>query len=550
MESENRLVNYMKELSILVNQAISAGRDGVLFENKIKETCSLVATMIDNKDAYQEGHTHRKAVYAEALAEKLGLDNAQRNTVQLATLLHDIGKLGIGDEILLKQGGLSPEELKTIKKHPLIGERILMPVGFSWNLLCAVRSHHEAIDGNGYPDGLKGEEIPVEARIIKIVDAFGAMIEDRPYRKALPVNIAIKELKEGRGKGFDGDMVDMFVQIVQEKSFSEIEEIIKDFPRTPRKKILVVDDDPFICEVIKTGLEKENFEVITASCGSEALRKTYYTLPDLVILDIMLPDMNGYEICKRLSLDPRTSGVPILVLTIRDISEEVIAFENGAVDFINKPFEFPSLLAHIQAHLKRFDQSKSFNPLTGMPGRTVIELELKKKLEKKDTSFALMCVDIDGFKGFNDYYGFLRGDSVIKLVAQILSESIKVCGDEKSFIGHNGGDDFVLIVNKDKADAICKEIISRFDTRIKELYHPADIERGYTIIRDREGRMNINPILTISIGVVFNTEKQHFKRPLDIFDAASQMMEYAKSLPNSTYYKDEGLIENIFFDNT
>ena len=532
MQVENNLISYMKDLSILVNQSVINGGYDPLLKNRIREDCSFLATIIDSTDAYQEGHAQRKAGYAAALACQLGLNEIQQETVSLAALLHDIGKLGLDADLLLKMGSLSPEELKIIRKHPLLSERILMPLGFSWDLLCAVRSHHECPKGNGYPDGLQNNEIPVEASIIKIIDAFGAMIDNRPYRNALPITKAISELEKGKGIEFDGDIANVFITMLQEKGLNGIDEISKSFPIAPRKKILVVDDDPFICDIIRIKLEQENFEVITASHGSEALRKAYYVLPDMVILDIMLPDMNGYEICKRLSMDPRTSGVPILVLTVRDISEEVIAFENGAVDFINKPFELSSLLAHINAHLKRFDKTRLLNPLTGLPVRTIIDAEIKKRLANREKSFALMCIDINGLKSFNDFYGFLQGDKVIKLIAKILETSI-----ETGFIGHNGGDDFVVILEPKMVDTACQKIISLFDEKIHELYHPANEGRGYSLMQELDRRLNTSPILTISIGVAVNGEKQLFKRPLDIFDAASEMMEYSKSLQGSAYHK-------------
>lgn len=529
-QAENNLITYMKDLSILVNQsAINSGHDALL-KNRIKENCSYLATIIDNNDDYQEGHAQQKAGYAEFLASQLGLNEIQQETVSLAALLHDIGKLGLDADLLLKVGSLSSEELKIIRKHPLLSERILMPLGFSWDLLRAVRSHHECPKGNGYPDGLQNNEIPIEASIIKIIDAFGAMIDNRPYRKALPITEAINELEKGKGTEFDGDITNVFIKMLQGKGLNGIDQIGKGFPIAPRKKILVVDDDPSICSIIGTKLEHENFEVIIATHGSEALRKAYYVLPDMVILDIMLPDMNGYEICKRLSMDPRTSGIPILVLTVRDVSEEVIAFENGAIDFITKPFELSSLLSHINAHLKRFDKTMLLNPLTGLPVRTIIDAEIKKRLANREKPFALMCIDINRLKSFNDFYGFLQGDNVIKLVAEILQTSV-----ETEFIGHNGGDDFVVILEPKIIDEVCQRIISLFDEKIHGLYHHADNGRwGY--VQDRDKKSNINPILTLSIGVAVNGEKQLFKRPLDIFDAASEMMEHSKSLQGSAYW--------------
>ncbi|MFH1860499.1 MAG: GGDEF domain-containing protein, partial [bacterium] len=167
-----------------------------------------------------------------------------------------------------------------------------------------------------------------------------------------------------------------------------------------------------------------------------------------------------------------------------------------------------------------------------LPGRTIIDTEIKKRLINREKPFALMCIDVNGLKSFNDSYGFLQGDNVIKLVAEILTTSI-----ETGFIGHNGGDDFVVLLEPERVDVVCQKIISLFDEKIPALYHPADKENG-NLIRDKLN--NVNHVLTMSVGVAVNNGKQIFKRPLDIFDAASEMMEYSKSLKGSAYHKNEG----------
>ncbi|MBI4752831.1 GGDEF domain-containing protein, partial [Candidatus Desantisbacteria bacterium] len=167
-------------------------------------------------------------------------------------------------------------------------------------------------------------------------------------------------------------------------------------------------------------------------------------------------------------------------------------------------------------------------PLTGLPGRTVIDAEIKKRLANEEKSFALMCIDINGLKVFNDSYGFLQGDKIIILVAEILAKCV-----ETGFIGHNGGDDFVVLLTPETIDAVCQKIILMFDEKIQGLYLLVDKEKH----KEEKIGLKVNPALTISIGVTINNEKQSFKRPLDIFDAAAEMMEHAKSLHGSGYYK-------------
>jgi putative nucleotidyltransferase with HDIG domain len=179
-------------------------------------TVRSLAAAVDAKDPYTHGHSDRVAEYSAAIAEKLDLSGEQRIALEMAAYLHDIGKIGIRESILLKPGKLTDEEMGQMRHHPLIGANILKPVAFPWPIAPVVRHHHERFDGTGYPAGLKGEEIPLLARILTIADAFEAMTSDRPYRSGRTKEEAIEELHACEGTHFDPRIVAAFVEVLPE----------------------------------------------------------------------------------------------------------------------------------------------------------------------------------------------------------------------------------------------------------------------------------------------------------------------------------------------
>jgi HD-GYP domain-containing protein (c-di-GMP phosphodiesterase class II) len=175
-------------------------------------TISALTEAIDARDHYTKSHSEHVTEFALAIAEEMDLDEHTKRIIEDAARLHDIGKIGIHDYILLKPGRLTPEEWEEIKLHSLTGERILEPLTFLNGTISIIRSHHERYDGKGYPDGLKGEEIPLGARILAVADSYDAMTSERPYRKALSKEEAKKELIDNKGKQFDPEVVDAFLR--------------------------------------------------------------------------------------------------------------------------------------------------------------------------------------------------------------------------------------------------------------------------------------------------------------------------------------------------
>ncbi|MED4586162.1 HD-GYP domain-containing protein [Brevibacillus choshinensis] len=188
---------------------------------------TTMAASIDARDRYTSGHSQRVAHWGREIAKKIGMPEDKVEELYFGGILHDIGKIGIEDEILNKKGRLTPEEYDKIKQHTVIGYEIILQAGMFNELLPAIRSHHERIDGKGYPDGLVGDEIPLMAKILAISDAFDAMVADRPYRKGLPVEEALNEIRRGSGAQFDEELAGHFIEIIQRMPREELESIIR-----------------------------------------------------------------------------------------------------------------------------------------------------------------------------------------------------------------------------------------------------------------------------------------------------------------------------------
>lgn len=303
------------------------------------------------------------------------------------------------------------------------------------------------------------------------------------------------------------------------------------------ERILVVDDDEDILRVVRINLELEGFEVATAVDGQEALDSALESPPDLVLLDIMMPRMDGLTALRKMRSHPSIANTSIILLTARGLPEDrVTGLELGADDYITKPFDVGELVARVKAVLRRTQAARDTSPLTGLPGNFRIGAEIEGRIEA-GTPFALIHCDLDNFKAFNDHYGFMRGDQVIKFCAGCLTQAAEDVGDPGAFVGHIGGDDFVALVEGSLAEQFCKTVIDRFDDGILDLYDTADALRGYIEVTDRRGERFAFPVVSISMGVVTN-----LTRPIhsqwEASAVAVEMKEYAKKRHGSSYEID------------
>ncbi len=304
-----------------------------------------------------------------------------------------------------------------------------------------------------------------------------------------------------------------------------------------REKILIVDDDPDILDVLRITLEAEGYEIIEARDGEEALDLIRKKIPNLLIVDFKMPKLSGDEVCKILKDDILLQYMPIIMLTGKgEVMDKVRGINAGADDYIVKPFEPQELVARVRMILRRTARDLDANPLTRLPGNVSILNEIQEKIEKK-LRFAVCYIDLDKFKAFNDKYGFEKGDEVIRQTARILISTTQRLGNPEDFIGHIGGDDFVIVTTSDKAEGICKNIINGFDKIVPALYDKKDVEKGYIIGKDRQGNTVKIPLLSISMGIVTN-EKRQFTHVGEVGQVGAELKEYAKSLEKSNYVKE------------
>ena len=299
-------------------------------------------------------------------------------------------------------------------------------------------------------------------------------------------------------------------------------------------RVLVVEDDEATRSALHALLDDAGYACDEVGDGERAVAAIGDGRFDLVLLDLGLPGMSGADVHRLLRQDPRTRFLPIMFLTAHnDRKAKLAELEAGAEDFITKPYDSDELLARVGAAVRRSSGLRNVNPLSGLPGNATITEELEARLARGD-DFALLYVDIDRFKEFNDHYGFTRGDRVIKMLAEIL---IQAAGTDRRFVGHIGGDDFVLLARADDAEAIATEITARFDASIRALYDPDDRARGWIEAHDRRGKLRHTPFATVSIGIV-NVPPGRFDGATAAARAAAEVKEVAKRRPGSAWAFD------------
>jgi len=303
-------------------------------------------------------------------------------------------------------------------------------------------------------------------------------------------------------------------------------------------KILIADDDPDIRDILKLSLGEENYEIIEAADGQEALEIIRSKPLDLALLDYKMPKMDGRQVCNLVKKDLLLQHLPVIMVTGKgEVSDKVGGIDAGADDYVVKPFEPKELLARIRMVLRRTQRDLEANPLTRLPGNVAILNELSKCVESKK-QFAVCYADLDKFKAYNDKYGFEHGDNVIRETARILLGAIKEYGGPEDFVGHIGGDDFVVVTTPDLANKICEKIIHDFDQISPSFYNQEDRENGFIIGYDRQSKIHKIPLLSISIGVVTN-EMREISHVAQIGEIGAELKKLAKSTEKSNYVKDK-----------
>lgn len=500
-------------------------------------TIKTLALAIDAKDQYTHQHIVRVQRYAVAIAEEMGLDEMTLEAVRTGALLHDIGKLGVPEYVLLKPGRLTADEYEKIKQHPSIGAAILEPVEFPWPVIPMVKHHHERWDGTGYPDGLKGEDIPLTARIMAVADVYDAMTSTRSYRQAWTHERTLDMIREDAGRHFDPVVVDAFLRVID----SVVEDMAKEGSGPLAWK------DPFRTEtVIDPAAQQINrastelwalYEVAQSLSSSMGLDDTIDLLARKInsiypgsLCAFLLWNKDSRRLAVRGSfgvnkeyfdgayaIDERSASVKCLLTrksTLGEYNHDDLMLQAAAqgdwkpletaviipVYCENEPVgtlnvyhpdkhafsdydkQLLELIAERASHAIKngalFDRARGdsvTDPLTGAFNLRFLTEYVESLCQVAENGHAMkhsvLCLDLDSFKSINDNFGLLKGDSVLRAVANLLKQEV----GEDGVVARYGGDEFVVVLTGSgrcqaaKTASRITELIAAYDPELVHL---------------------------------------------------------------------------------
>ena len=300
----------------------------------------------------------------------------------------------------------------------------------------------------------------------------------------------------------------------------------------PSFRILIAEDEPHLREVLGLQLTAAGFEVIEACDGRAAIDAAHRSTPDLILLDVMMPFMDGYEVCRRLRDSFQTRHIPIIMLTAKtEVEDRIEGLKGGANDYITKPWETRELMQRVRNALEWSRQQRAASPLTGLPGNLSIHDEVGRRIASGDP-FAQLTIDIDSFKAFNDHYGYARGDEIIRSLAHMLVDAVEKFGGADDFIGHIGGDDFIVLTRPVHAEAVAERIRTEFDRLMPESYESDDRGRGFIEVLNRRHEVERFPLMSVTIALV-STDRVPVRHQAELNDKAQELKELGKTMHGS-----------------
>jgi PleD family two-component response regulator len=266
-------------------------------------------------------------------------------------------------------------------------------------------------------------------------------------------------------------------------------------------RLMIVEDDSDISNMLRIYFQSQGYDVSVAQRGEDALEMCRQQLPHIIVLDIMLPDMDGYDVCRNLRGNLRTSHIPIIFLTQKDErSDKIRGLELGADDYITKPFDLEELKLRVKSAMTRAQFTSLTNPTTGLPSGRLIEDQLRQLIRRD--GWGIVYVGIQGFAAFNEVYGFVAGEEVLRFTAMVLGKAVDTLGTSNDFIGHIGGDDFLLITEQKLVSPIVADIRKRFDDEIGTHYEWQARQQGYLVVSDDAGNEEKVDLMSLAIGMV------------------------------------------------
>jgi len=292
------------------------------------------------------------------------------------------------------------------------------------------------------------------------------------------------------------------------KVIKELTDTRKAFSEERKPVVLIADDQPELLYIMKQFLTKSGFETVAAEDGKEALRAVFAKSPDIIVLDYLMPHKNGLEITKILKDNPLFAHIPIVICTgYSDKQTKLQGLAMGVDDYLIKPVDLDELIVRLKMILKRNKLVLDTNPLSKLPGNPSIQSRVEKTIQS-GAKFAVLYLDLNNFKAYNDTYGFEAGDRVIKATANLLVKLTIKSEDSKDFIGHIGGDDFIIVTSYGRGEKLAAEIVSEYDKIAPSFYNETDRENGFIISTDRSGNIKKFPLVSISVGLVTNGRRK------------------------------------------
>jgi PleD family two-component response regulator len=290
--------------------------------------------------------------------------------------------------------------------------------------------------------------------------------------------------------------------------------------RSGKHCILIVEDDLDTSDMLRAYFEGQGYEVMTAAWGNDALQLCQETVPDIIIQDIRLPDINGYEVAKQLRRNARTQQVPMIFLTEkRERADRIAGLKLGAVDYITKPFDMQELRLRVRNALRRADFESLVSPVTGLPGEKVAMERLEQLLDRG--GWAVMQISIHGMDAFKEVYGFVAGDDVLRAVGLIISNVVEEVGSLDDFVGHTDTADFILITVPEKTEELEEKIVTRLNRAISYFYPIKDRERGFVHLKGSSGESQHVSLMSAVVGYV-TSDTSSFGTAREIWDAAKR----------------------------
>ncbi|MDX6692024.1 MAG: hypothetical protein QOG15_3481 [Solirubrobacteraceae bacterium] len=309
-------------------------------------------------------------------------------------------------------------------------------------------------------------------------------------------------------------------------------------PDPAAEMVLIVDDDEPTRQILRHVLVAAGFECELAEDGEDGVHKAIECRPAIILMDLSMPKLGGLEALAQIRRDYRARSTPVILLTANGNIDSIVEhLAAGADDYLVKPVAPAELVARVQLALQRSATLRDLNALTGLPGNAAILREISMRLEA-GRQLACMHADVDAFKAFNDHYGFARGDIAIRTTADALLDALEAAPSPEHFAGHIGGDDFIVLTAPELAAPLARDIISRFDASVPDLYDKTEREQGWVEVWDRRRQLHRAPLMSISIGIA-RTDTHPVISPVALAAIAGEMKAVAKLQTGSALAVDQ-----------